>query len=108
LHPFGVSCHGRVDGDPAQWRTGPASEMMMTTENSISPCRRTPWNGGRLIDQKGPLKPKDVWTIRVRLELEGRQRDLAMFNLTIDSKLRGCDLVRLTFDDVVDGGRVRN
>ena len=47
-------------------------------------------------------------TIRVRLQLEGRRRDLAMFNLAIDSKLRGCDLVRLTIDDVVGGGRVRD
>ena len=80
----------------------------MTTENPISPCRRAPWNKGRLIGQKRPLKPKDVWTIRVRLQLEGRRRDLAMFNLAIDSKLRGCDLVRLTIDDVVGGGIVRD
>src|SRR5262249_49455226 len=50
----------------------------------------------------------DVWTIRVRLQLEGRKRDLAMFNLAIDSKLRGCDLVRLRVDDVSVGGRVRD
>jgi hypothetical protein len=54
------------------------------------------------------LKPKDVWTIRVRLQLEGRKRDLAMFNLAIDSKLRGCDLVRLKIDDVCTGRRVRD
>jgi len=54
------------------------------------------------------LKPKDVWTIRVRLQLEGRKRDLAMFNLAVDSKLRGCDLVRLKIDDVSAGGRVRD
>jgi hypothetical protein len=54
------------------------------------------------------LKPKDVWKIRVRLELEGRKRDLAMFNLAIDSKLRGCDLVRARIDDVCAGGRVRD
>jgi integrase len=69
--------------------------------------RRTPWNKGRLIGQKRPLKPKDVWTIRVRLQLGKQQRDLAMFNLAIDSKLRGCDLVRLQIDDVSAGGRVR-
>jgi len=78
-------------------------------ENPISqPRRREPWNKGRLIGQKRPLKPKDVWTIRVRLELEGRKRDLAMFNLAVDSKLRGCDLVRLKIDDVSTGGRVRD
>jgi integrase len=72
------------------------------------PCKPTPWNKGRLIGQKRPLKPKDVWTIRVRLQLQGRKRDLALFNLAIDSKLRGCDLVRLQVDDVWAGGRVRD
>ena len=61
----------------------------MTTENSIPTRQRAPWSRGRLIGQKRPLKPKDVWTIRVRLQMEGRRRDLAMFNLAIDSKLRG-------------------
>jgi integrase len=78
-------------------------------ENPVSPPRRRdPWNKARLIGQKRPLKPKDVWTIRVRLQLESRKRDLAMFNLAIDSKLRGCDLVRLKIDDVSAGGRVRD
>jgi site-specific recombinase XerC len=67
-----------------------------------------PWNKGRLLGQKRPLRPKDVWTIRVRLQLEGGKRDLAMFNLAIDSKLRGCDLVRLQVNDVCVGGRVRD
>ena len=80
----------------------------MMTEHSIPTRQRAPWNRGRLIGQKRPLKPKDVWTIRVRLQMEGRRRDLAMFNLAIDSKLRGCDLVRLRIDDVFAGGRVRD
>src|SRR3984893_17064533 len=70
--------------------------------------QRAPWNKGRLTGQKRPLKPKDVWAIRVRLQLKHRERDLALFNLAIDSKLRGCDLVRLQFDDVCAGGRVRD
>src|SRR6516162_5958326 len=70
--------------------------------------RRNPWNKGRLIGQKRPLKPKDVWSIRVRLQLERRVRNLALFNLAIDSKLRGCDLVQLQVDDVCVGGRVRD
>jgi integrase len=69
--------------------------------------QNVPWNKGRLTGQKRPLKPKDVWEIRVRLQLEHRARDLALFNLAIDSKLRGCDLVRLQVDDVCAGGRVR-
>ena len=81
----------------------------MVSENASSPRRQhDPWNKGRLIGQKRPLKPKDVWTIRVRLQLEGRKRDLALFNLAIDSKLRGCDLVRVQIDDVCVGSRVRD
>jgi hypothetical protein len=67
-----------------------------------------PWNKGRLTGQKRPLKPKDVWVIWIRLQLEHRARDLALFNLAIDSKLRGCDLVRLEVEDVCAGGRVRD
>jgi len=67
-----------------------------------------PWNKGRLTGQKRPLKPKDVWAIRVRLQLQHRARDLALFNLAIDSKLKGCDLVRLQVDDVCAAGRVRD
>src|SRR6202040_1976538 len=67
-----------------------------------------PSSKGRLTGQKRPLKPKDVWAIRVRLQLQHRARDLALFNLAIDSKLRGCDLVRLQIDDVCAGGRVRD
>ena len=70
--------------------------------------QKVPWNKGRLTGQKRPLKPKDVWAIRVRLQLEHRVRDLALFNLAIDSKLRGCDLVGLEVDDVCAVGRVRD
>jgi len=80
----------------------------MNTETLTPSRQHRPWNKGRLIGQKRPLKPKDVWTIRVHLQLEGRRRDLAMFNLAIDSKLRGCDLVRLRIDDVLAGGRARD
>ena len=73
---------------------------------AITP-KRPPWNKGRLIGQKRPLLAKQVWAIRARLELSGNLRDLALFNLAIDSKLRGCDLVRLNVTDLVIGGRVR-
>ena len=56
---------------------------------------REPWNKGRLVGQKPPLKPKDIWAIRIQLQNTHQDRDLAMFNLAIDSKLRGCDLVNL-------------
>jgi site-specific recombinase XerD len=61
-----------------------------------------PWNHARMIGPKPPLKPKHIWAIRTRLQHEGRTRDLAMFNVAIDSKLRGCDLVRLR---VIRGSR---
>jgi hypothetical protein len=76
-------------------------------QTSLRP-KNAPWNKGRITGQKRPLKPKDVWAIRVRLQLEHRARDLALFNLAIDSKLRGCDLVRLQVDDVCAGDRVRD
>ena len=63
-----------------------------------------PWNKGRLTGQKRPLKPKDVWAIRVRLQLQQRARDLALFNLAIDSKLRGCDVVAVKVEDVAPNG----
>jgi hypothetical protein len=81
---------------------------MHTTIPLLACSKKAPWNKGRLIGQKRPLKPKDVWAIRVRLQLEGRKRDLVLFNLAIDSKLRGCDLVRLRVEDVCAGGRVRD
>jgi integrase len=65
---------------------------------------RTPWNKGKLIGTKPPLRPKHVWSIRTRLMIEGRTRDLAMFNLAIDSKLRGCDVVALKVDDIAPNG----
>ena len=58
-----------------------------------------PWNKGKLIGQKSPLKLKEIWAIRVRLELSQLTRDLALFNLAIDSKLRACDLVKLKVRD---------
>lgn len=70
--------------------------------------RRVPWNKARLVGQKRPLQPKQVWAIRARIELAGNLRDLWLFNLAIDSKLRGCDLVRLRVADLVVGGAVRD
>lgn len=65
-----------------------------------------PWNKGKLIGQKAPLRLKEIWAIRIRLQLAHKTRDLALFNLAIDSKLRGCDLVSLRVGDVSQGGRV--
>src|SRR5439155_17062885 len=87
---------GRLEGGDHGWRNA-----------GVAAAEESPWNKGRITGQKRPLKPKDVWAIRVRLQLEHRARDLALFNLAIDSKLRGCDLVRLQVDDVCAGDRVR-
>ena len=65
---------------------------------------REPWNKGKLIGQKPPLRPKHVWAIRTQLQLANRRRDLALFNLAIDSKLRGCDLVTLKVEDIAPHG----
>jgi integrase len=66
--------------------------------------RRMPWNKGKLIGAKPPLRAKHVWSIRTKLQVEGRTRDLAMFNLAIDSKLRGCDVIALKVEDVAPNG----
>ena len=76
---------------------------MRDTENSTA-SKRLPWNKGKLTGAKPPLRPKHVWSIRTKLQVEGRTRDLAMFNLAIDSKLRGCDVVALKVEDVAPKG----
>ncbi len=69
---------------------------------------QNPWNKGKLIGQKPPLKPQEIWAIRIRLQLAHRFRDLALFNLAIDSKLRACDLVRLRVSDIAPNGYAAN
>lgn len=66
-----------------------------------------PWNKGQLIGQKPPLKLKDIWAIRIRLQLRQRTRDLALFNLAIDSKLRACDLVKIRVGDIAEGNGIK-
>lgn len=68
---------------------------------------RAPWNRGRIIGQKRPLLPRHIWSIRVRLKMANNARELALFNMTVDSKLRGCDLVGLRVRDVLAAGRVK-
>ena len=73
---------------------------MGTTANA---AQREPWNKGKIVGQKAPFKVKDIWALRVRLQMDSRARELALFNLGIDSKLRGCDLVALRVRDVFHG-----
>ena len=76
----------------------PQTELPTTTTGRLA------WNKGKLTGAKPPLRPKDIWSIRSKLQLEGRTRDLAMFNLAIDSKLRGCDVVALKVEDIAPNG----
>jgi integrase len=78
---------------------------MQLSENQIPVAsRRIPWNKGKLTGAKPPLRPKHVWSIRTKLQMADRKRDLALFNLAIDSKLRGCDVVALRVEDVAPHG----
>ncbi|TXF99215.1 tyrosine-type recombinase/integrase [Massilia arenae] len=71
--------------------------------NTQTPSHQAAWNKGKLVGQKTPLKLKEIWAIRIRLQLTGKVRDLALFNLAIDSKLRGCDLLSLKVSDIAQG-----
>ena len=82
---------------------------MQDNDNSELPTlKRIPWNKGKLIGAKPPLRQKHVWAIRTKLQIEQQTRDLAMFNLAIDSKLRGCDVVALKVEDVAPNGYSRS
>src|ERR1700731_4051768 len=78
--------------------------MLDLVNASPTPHKRLPWNKGKLTGAKPPLRPKHVWSIRTKLQIDGRVRDLAMFNLAIDSKLRGCDVVAIRVEDIAAGG----
>ena len=72
---------------------------------SVIPSK-APWNKGKIVGQKAPLQLKDIWAIRIRLQIGNRTRELALFDLGLDSKLRACDLVRLRVRDICHGDRV--
>jgi len=77
-----------------------------TQDTNDQKNHQVPWNKGKLIGQKSPLKLKEIWAIRIRLQMAKNTRELALFNLAIDSKLRGCDLVKLRISDVAQSNRV--
>src|SRR5213594_4435303 len=78
---------------------------MQDQENAtLAHHNRVPWNKDKVTGAKPPLRPKHVWSIRAKLQIEGRARDLAMFNLAIDSKLRGCDVVTIKVEDIAASG----
>lgn len=74
--------------------------------NIFATCSRQPWDKGKLVGQKAPLRLRDIWAIRVRLQIAERTSDLALFDLAIDSKLRACDLTKLRVRDVAHGEHV--
>src|SRR5271166_2127774 len=78
--------------------------MQDNANSELPTLKRIPWNKGKLVGAKPPLRQKHVWAIRTQLQIEQRTRDLAMFNLAIDSKLRGCDVVALRVEDVAPNG----
>ena len=75
-------------------------------ESNVSAGHRKPWNKGKIVGQKAPFKHKDIWALRVRLQVDSRVRELAVFNLGIYSKLRGCDLVSPKVRDICHGEQV--
>jgi len=87
--------------------------MQHSSRDAHSPAAKVPWNKGKIIGARPPLQTKHVWSIRTKLQMDGKTRDLALFNLAIDSKLRGCDVVRIKVEDIAprgftaDRGRVR-
>src|ERR1700730_2011086 len=95
LCPDGVVCH---EDRRSKRRCATAREM------KEGPSRRTPWNKGKLIGAKPPLPARHVWSIRTKLQIERRTRDLAMFNLAIDSELRGCDVIAIRVEDIAPNG----
>ena len=91
--------------EPAHLR-GPSTRWETIMGSIANAVHREPWNKGKIVGQKAPFKPKDIWALRVRLQMEDRVRELALFNLGIDSKLRGCDLVALKVRDICHGEQV--
>jgi integrase len=78
----------------------------MEANTTATAIHREPWNKGKIIGQKAPFKLKDIWALRVRLQMQDRVRELALFDLGLDSKLRGCDLVRLKVREICHGDQV--
>ena len=78
--------------------------MQYSSNDAHSPAAKVPWNKGKIIGARPPLQTKHVWSIRTKLQMDGKARDLALFNLAIDSKLRGCDVVRIKVEDIAPRG----
>ena len=80
--------------------------MATVMGSNASAVHREPWNKGKIVGLEAPFKLKDIWALRIRLQMEGRVRELALFNLGIDSKPRGCDLVSFKVRDICHGDQI--
>ncbi|SOY70269.1 hypothetical protein CBM2592_B40098 [Cupriavidus taiwanensis] len=105
LAPYDLERQKRVGQRPLQQAQTESPFTIMDTRNSPA-APHVPWNKGKHTGQKAPLKLKEIWAIRTRLQMSSNARELALFNLAIDSKLRACDLTRLLFQDICHGGHV--
>jgi hypothetical protein len=86
---------GKDDGRSGVHRLCPLNRLESIMASNTSAVHREPWNKGKIVGQKAPFELKDIWALRIRLQMEGRVRELALFNLGIDSKLSGCDQMAL-------------
>src|SRR5947209_15977159 len=111
-HPEAAGPLTAKNGRPSRFVLRKANSGQRRTtmgHSSYDPVEQGPaWNAGKKLGAKRPLKPKEIWEIRFMLDRQHRLRDRALFDLAIDSKLRGCDLVKVRIGDLVSGGRVRN
>ena len=108
---WGDQCRGifnlQASRHPSGGHFGQWSMIMQTPENETTITKDPVWNAGRTVGAKRALKPKQIWQIRFYFNERRRLRDRALFDLAIDSKLRGCDLVPVKFGDIVNGGQIR-
>ncbi len=96
------SCCNIPDGSANHTGRSVIEQSVITANRGV----RDPWNKGKLVGQKTPLRLKEIWAIRIRLQLAERTRELALFNLALDSKLRSCDLVKLRVCDISPGEHI--
>jgi len=104
--PAAASIRGKAHGPAKEHRCCPSTRWETIMGSVTNAVHREPWNKGKIVGQKAPFKLKDIWALRVRLQMEDRVRELALFNLGIDSKLCGCDLVSLKVRDICHGDQV--
>ena len=101
-----AAIHDRLGNDTENCKLQAPTKKEPIMDTNIAVTARQPWNKGKLVGQKAPFKLKEIWAIRIRLQIAKRCRELALFNLAVDSKLRACDLMQLRVRDVCHGQSV--